>query len=233
MGKKLGNLNSVNLFLFTTSPVKHLYLAPTSFLKNSWTFISARLYLSILCKGCEGWPALISCKIHPLLFQLFFLTWDFLVLVLPLSSFSLPPFFQPLTLQAMPFWNLSVLYFLLICFNIILLFSHTDLCLDALGCALSIICSSPLSFFIFHLQSPVLAMLKRFFSSSLQWLSGNTFSQWGWLAVVIPGCPERLWYLHPWGVILHYWLWWPCLSRGMAQVTSRAPSPLSHSGMLK
>lgn len=138
--------------------------------------------------------------------------------MLPLSSFSLPPFFQPLHLRPCPYKLPSNL------FQHSFVLSHTDICLDALGCALSTIYSSPLSFFIFHLQSAVLTTLKHFFLLFSPVTIRKHFFSVRVTGTGHPRLPRKAVYLHPWGVIWQYWLWWPCLSREVAQVTSRAPS---------
>lgn len=136
----------------------------------------------LLSEMQRSWLALICCKIHPLLFQLLFSShetfqsWCFL----SLSSFSLSPSFSlshskcppPKTSQCCsPSYVVSILF----CFSCILF----DLCLEALGSVLFVIWSSPLSCFIFHLQSPVSTVLKHFMYSSYQYThKGMPWVRW-------------------------------------------------------
>lgn len=123
-------------------------------------------FWGLLSEMQRSWLALICCKIHPLWFNFFLplmrlssLGASYLFLPFPfLLSFSLshsrqcPP---PKTSQCCsPSYVVSILF----CFSHILF----DLCLEALGSVLFVICSSPLSCFIFHLQSPVSTVLKHF-----------------------------------------------------------------------
>lgn len=129
--------------------------------------VTPRQVSSVRCKGVDQ-PWSVARFTH-FCFTSFFLPWDFLVLVLPISFFLFSLSFLSVshTLGSAHLLKpLSAAFYLI---SMLLCFSHTlfDLCLDALGSILVIICFSPFSCFIFHLESPVSAMPKHFLYSTV------------------------------------------------------------------